>query len=105
MDPKPRNLGRAYLVEKLRERGLSRRQAVRILNEIFLEMSEALARGEDVEFPFGYLTRVDRRVFMNCELQWPRTVQHEFDEPGSELFYGRDPEPERGRGRARKTGK
>jgi len=47
--------GRAYLVGKLVERGLSRRQAVRILNTIFQEMGEALQRGEDVEFPYGCL--------------------------------------------------
>ena len=32
MEDKPKNLGRAYLVGKLRERGLSRGDAVRILN-------------------------------------------------------------------------
>jgi hypothetical protein len=30
MESKPKNLGRAYLVGKLRKRGLSRRDAVRI---------------------------------------------------------------------------
>ena len=31
MEGKPKNLGRAYLVDKLRERGLSRRDSVRIV--------------------------------------------------------------------------
>ncbi len=51
--------GRAYLVAKLRERGLSKRDAVRILNQVFSLMKAALRRGEDVESPFGFL-RVDR---------------------------------------------
>ncbi len=50
---KSRNLGRAYLVAQLRERGLSRRWALRILKVVFDEMNQALARGEEVEFPFG----------------------------------------------------
>jgi hypothetical protein len=37
--------GRAYLVGKLRERGLSKRQTVRILNMIFREMGQALKLG------------------------------------------------------------
>ena len=40
--------GRAYLVGKLREWGLSRRQAVRILNAILAEMKKALRRGREV---------------------------------------------------------
>ena len=61
MESKGRNLrGRAYLVGKLREWGLSRRQAVRILNAILAEMKKALRRGREVEFPFGKLKRVRR---------------------------------------------
>jgi lambda repressor-like predicted transcriptional regulator len=45
MPNKSQNLGRAYLVAKLQERGLSRRQSVEILNLIFLEISKALKRG------------------------------------------------------------
>ena len=45
MDRQPRNLGRAYLVKKLQERGLSRRDAVRNLNAIIWEMKKALKRG------------------------------------------------------------
>ena len=41
MEAKPKNLGRAYLVEKLRERGLSRRDSVRILNVILEEMANS----------------------------------------------------------------
>ena len=46
MGSKGTNLGgRGYLVGKLRERGLSRRQAVSVLNFIFTEMKNALRRG------------------------------------------------------------
>ena len=45
-------------MRKLRERGLSRRSAVRYLNSILDEVGAALARGEDVEFPFGSLKTV-----------------------------------------------
>lgn len=47
------------IVKKPRERGLSRRNAVRIFNQIFDEMAAALSRGEAVEFPFGSLMRVN----------------------------------------------
>ena len=84
-----RSVGRACLVEKLQERGLSRRQAVRILNEIFEEMSHALERGEDVEFPFGKLRRVKRHFGKRWEAvdDWPAnrnpyTAEWELDEPG-----------------------
>jgi hypothetical protein len=45
--------GRSYLVGKLQERCLSLRQAVRVVNVIIAEMTNALARGGEVEFPFG----------------------------------------------------
>jgi hypothetical protein len=51
-------LNKGYLVRKLRERGLSRRRSVQLLNFILDEVAVALARGEDVEFPFGSLKRV-----------------------------------------------
>jgi hypothetical protein len=51
-------LNKGYIVRKLRERGLSRRRSAQILNFILDEAAEALARGEDVEFPFGSLRRV-----------------------------------------------
>lgn len=56
MNRTPRNLGRAYLVAKLGEAILSRRQAVQILNFIFFEMKNALS-GRDVEFLLGWLVR------------------------------------------------
>jgi hypothetical protein len=37
--------GRAYLISQLRERGLSRRGALRVLNGIFAAMKGELARG------------------------------------------------------------
>jgi hypothetical protein len=55
---KPKNLGRAYLVGKLRKRGWSRRDSVRILNRVINAITQALRRGEEVEFPFGALRRV-----------------------------------------------
>ena len=51
-------LNKGYIVRKLCERGLSRRRSVQILNFILDEVAAALARGEDVEFPFGSLKRV-----------------------------------------------
>ena len=39
MEGKPKNLGRAYLVDKLRERGLSRRDSVSIVKFVFDEKS------------------------------------------------------------------
>ena len=51
-------MNKGYIVRKLCERGLSRRRSVQILNSILDEVTAALARGEDVEFPFGSLQRV-----------------------------------------------
>ena len=68
MEPRGHELGgRGYLAEKLRERGVSRRQAVRILNLIFAEMKQTLARGRPVEFPCGTLRRV-RKVSRHWEI-------------------------------------
>lgn len=53
--------GRAYLSNKLREIGLSRHDAIRILDGVLEAMKEALKRGEAVEFPFGQL--VQRRLW------------------------------------------
>ena len=95
MDHKPRNLGRAFLVEELRKRGLSKRQAVRIVNFIFAEMKKALRRGRDVQFPFGTLKRVKRHFS-----EWwnfiedhpankdPYTVEHDLDEEGERQLNG-----------------
>jgi hypothetical protein len=51
-------LNKGYIVCKLRERGLSRRRSVQLLNFILDEAAAALARGEYVEFPFGSLQKV-----------------------------------------------
>ena len=96
MKSKSKNLGgRAYLVSKLRERGLSRRQAVRILNAIFAEMKKALRRGYAVEFPLGKLKRVRRHFSKewDCIDDWPAnrqpyTVEWELDEAGERLLNG-----------------
>src|SRR5271169_4786491 len=93
MEHKGRNLGgRAYLVEKLREHGMSRRQALRILNVVFREMGEALKRGEDLEFPFGYLKAIKklskRWEAIGDEPMRPYTVEHELDEEGWRLLAG-----------------
>ena len=58
MERKGNTLNKGYIVRKLRERGLSRRQSVQLLNFILDEVAAALMRGEDVEFPFGSLRRV-----------------------------------------------
>ena len=62
MGNKWKSKGRAYLVKQLRERGCSRRQSVAILDLVFHEMSQALKRGEEVEFPLGKLRRVPRSL-------------------------------------------
>ena len=50
---------RAYLVSKsVADLGLSRRRSVSVVNAILEAMVKALARGRDVEFPFGRLSRV-----------------------------------------------
>ena len=114
MEDKPQNLGRAYLVKKLQERGCSRRQSVRILNTIFREMSRALARGEEVELPFGKLRRVERNFgpYWAAVRDTPAhlglyTVEHELDDEGY-LQLNREEEaevPETGSRRVRKSGK
>ena len=58
MERKGNILNKGYIVRKLCERGLSRRQSVQILNSILDEVAAALARGEEVESPFGSLQRV-----------------------------------------------
>jgi hypothetical protein len=58
MERKGNTLNKGYVVRKLRERGLSRRRSVELLDFILDEAAAALARGKDVEFPFGSLRRV-----------------------------------------------
>src|SRR5450631_796483 len=58
MERKGNIVNKGYIIRKLCERGLSRRWSVQILNSILDEVAATLARGEDVEFPFGSLQRV-----------------------------------------------
>ena len=58
MERTENTLNKGYIIRKLCERGLSRRRSVQILNSILDEVAAALARGEEVEFPFGSLQRV-----------------------------------------------
>lgn len=95
MEKKPQNLGRAYLVEKLRERGLSYRRSVRILNFILAEMAKTLKCGGVVPFPFGRLKRVKRHFSKYWDYvddypahRSPYTVEHEVDEEGDALLNG-----------------
>lgn len=85
---KSKSKGRAYLVKELQRRGVSRRQAVKILDLVFSEVSQALKRGEEVEFPFGRLRRVRSRL---VNKNWVRdrrgyTVDLELDEAGERLL-------------------
>lgn len=98
MEGKPKNLGRAYLVDKLRERGLSRRDSVSIVKFVFDEMAKALKRGELVEFPLGALRRVRHqrskqrgRFLGKVRTIYKRryTVKHELDEEGHNLLNGK----------------
>jgi ribosomal protein L13E len=104
--------GRGYLVEKLRERGLSRRQAVRILNFILKEMKKTLRRGGSVEFPLGKLKRVRRHFSKEWGRiddwpagQQPYTVEWELDEAGDRLLNGRGNVPVKGARPWRRAGK
>jgi len=96
MSSKPRNLGRAYLVSDLGKHGVSRRLAVALLDFVFKEMRQALARNEEVEFPFGRLVRV-KQVNRRWELAGDEpvnayTVEHELDAAGYKLLPGeKDP--------------
>ena len=58
MSVKPRAMNKGDMVSNLRERGLSRRDAVRILDCVLDEMAAALRRGEAVEFALGSLKRM-----------------------------------------------
>ena len=58
--------GRAYLIKKLGERGLSRRRPLRVLNHIFREIRRALARGKEVEFAGGRLVVTERDGVRAC---------------------------------------
>ncbi len=101
MAQEPQSIGRAHLVKKLQKHGLSRRGAVLVLNVMFKEMTAALARGEEVEFPFGKLERVrhprvtPRVSFLEGTLRKykkPWTVAHVSDEAGEKLL---NPKPKK----------
>jgi hypothetical protein len=90
-----KSVGRRYLVAKLQEdQGLSRRDAVEVVNAILEWMVDQLRRGKTVEFPFGELKRV-KRYFSKwwAEMDdWPANrspYMIVYDTDG-----GRDPGPE-----------
>jgi nucleoid DNA-binding protein len=97
MESKEKTLNKGYIVRKLRERGLSRRRSVQLLNFILNEVAAALARGEFVEFPFGSLKRVHHPH--KVKVGWfldkittiykrPYTVALEVDAKGMSCFSG-----------------
>jgi hypothetical protein len=113
MESKPKSLGRAYLVGKLRELGLSRRDAVRILNFVLNEMAQALRRRELVEFPLGVLLRVPhfhgkkRGKFLGKTRTIYRsryTVTHGLSDEGYKLLNGKKEEQAAGSGRGAQVG-
>jgi len=89
-----KSLGRAYLVGKLRSRGLSRRQAVLVVNEMLDSMVQSLRRGMEVQFPLGKLT-LDKQHFgrrWEAMDDWPAhrnlyRVVHELDAAGDRLLH------------------
>jgi hypothetical protein len=94
MESKPKNSGRAYLVGKLRDGGLSHRQAVLTVNVILERMVRALKRGWEVEFPLGKLKRVKRHFSKLWDAidDWPadrdpHTIVHELDEAGARALH------------------
>lgn len=91
MEQKKGTVGRCYLVDKLRESGLSRRQSVLVVNTILEAMVDALRRGEDVEFPFGQLSRI-RRYFNKS---WESADDWPADQDPYTVVYQQDPEAER----------
>jgi len=89
----PRTLGRAYLVGKLRERGLPRRQAVVVVNAILEHLIKALRRGEEVPFPFGKLKCVRRHFSEYWDIvdDWPAnregyTIKWQLDMAGARFL-------------------
>jgi nucleoid DNA-binding protein len=58
MANKAKSIGRAYLVKKLQDRGLSRGQATCVVNAVLEAMIKALRQSKEVKFPFGKLRRV-----------------------------------------------
>ena len=73
---------------------MSRRLSVLILEMVFDAMNQALARGEEVEFPFGLLYRV-KHVSRRWELaedepMEAHTVEHDLDAAGYKVLFGAD---------------
>jgi hypothetical protein len=99
VETKPRNLGRAYLIQELGRHGFSRRRAKRILNLLLDEIKWALALNEPVEFPFGWLQR-EKKISRHWELLHDEpmkpygepmklyTVEHYTDKEGIALLGG-----------------
>jgi nucleoid DNA-binding protein len=94
-----KKLVRADLVGKLREKGFSRPLATEMVNLVFAAIADALIRGEEVEFPFGYLHRVKhkhrtrRGWFLNkitTTYRNPWTVELSIDEDGRNLLDEED---------------
>ncbi len=92
-------LTRADLVRQLKDKGFSRRLAVELVNLVFTLIAEALIRGEEVEFPFGHLQRVERKRraqrgwFLNkitTTYKNPWTVKLAVDEAGQKLIDEED---------------
>ena len=94
MENKPKNLGRAYLVGKLKALGLSCHQSVLIVNVKLERMIRALKRGGEVEFPLGKLKRVKRHFSKLWDAidDWPlnrdpHTIMHELDAAGDRELH------------------
>jgi hypothetical protein len=92
MDKKSRNPGRACLIAEFQKRGLSRRRAKAILDFIFAEMKQALARDEPLESRFCWPMR-EEKISRHWELigdepMKPRTVECFTDAEGVKLLVG-----------------
>ncbi len=72
-------LNKGYIVRKLRERGLSRRRSVQLVNFILDEVSAALACSEDVKFPFGSLQRAHHRILNTFKIADPHRLEADLD--------------------------
>ena len=101
---------------------MSRRDSVRVLNFIFEQMKQALARDEEVEFAGGKLTRVKKLSrhweLLRDEPMNPWTVDWELSPEGQEQLFGplakeerayletvwKAPKPEKRERRGRKKG-
>lgn len=84
--------GKKYLEKQLGKRGLSRRRSVQVLNLMFEELKQALARNEEVEFAGGKLTRVKKLSrhweLLRDEPMKPWTVEWELSWEGWKQLFG-----------------